>query len=483
MCVGNALKKYLVVSGAVLALVGFRVEPALAISLKDAIAVAVESNPQIGQAVENREATEFELRQAKGLFLPSVDLESSAGVDRLDNPSRRAIGLDTNALYPAEVGVTVTQKLFDGGNRSAEMRRQASRVDSASFHVLERSEYIGLQVAKAYIEYLLQARIVDASRKNVAFHRRILSDISDSIQGGALTEADRQQAQERLLGATARLKQAQEDLDQSGIDFYKLVGKPLDKAQMPASLTSALPKTLSAAIDLARRNNPQVKIARADVDTADAMVDKARARAYPEIDLQGNARAGHDIGGYEGRTTEFGVRVVAKWNLYRGGIDTANEQEQVRRASAKRYALHQVYREVENAVRTSWNRREQQLDIEKTLRAQSATDVKLVSSYRQQFRVGQRSLLDVLDAQNTRINTDILAMTSRYAVLFANYRLLAATGRLLPTLHLKAAAQSVAYARKEFNVPATPATATYARTPSHQTNDLPFDLLAPVRNK
>lgn len=481
MSAAKQFKKYSVMSCAALALAASQVDTASAISLKEAIAVAVESNPQISQAVENREATEFELRQAKGLFLPSVDLNSSAGFDRLDNPTRRALGLDSNTLNAAQVGVTVTQKLFDGGNRSAELRRQASRVDSASFHVLERSEYIGLQVAKAYIEYLLQAQIVRASRSNLAFHRQILGDIKASIQGGALTEADRQQAEERLLGATARLKQAEEDLDQSKIDFYKLVGKPLDSASMPAALTSALPRSLDAAIDLARRNNPQVKIARADVDAADAMVDKARANYYPEVDLEGNARAGHDVDGYEGRTSEFGVRVVAKWNLYRGGIDTANEQEQVRRASEKRYELHQVYREVEDAVRTSWNRRERQLDLEKTLRAQAATDDRLVSSYRQQFRVGQRSLLDVLDAQNTRVSTDILATTSRYAVVFANYRLLAATGRLLPTLHLKAAAQSDAYARRAFNVPPTPATASYARTPSHQTNDLPFDLLAPVR--
>jgi adhesin transport system outer membrane protein len=115
------------------------------------------------------------------------------------------------------------------------------------------------------------------------------------------------------------------------------------------------------------------------------------------------------------------------------------------------------------------------------LRSQAATDDKLVASYRQQFRVGQRSLLDVLDAQNTRVNTDILAMTSQYAVIFANYRLLAATGKLLSTLNLKPAPQSAAYARKEFNVPPTAATDTYARTPSQQTNDLPFDLLAPVR--
>ena len=122
-----------------------------------------------------------------------------------------------------------------------------------------------------------------------------------------------------------------------------------------------------------------------------------------------------------------------------------------------------------------------QRDLEGTLRQQAATSDKLVASYRQQFKVGQRSLLDVLDAQNTRVNTDILAMTSHYAVIFADYRLLAATGQLLTTLNLKPAKQSDAYARKEFNVPPTQDAATYARTPSRQANDLPLDLLAPVR--
>src|SRR6266702_3398534 len=72
-----------------------------ALSLKEAMAVAVESNPEIGQAIENREAIEFELRQAKGLYLPSVDVEGSAGVRRLDNSSRRALSIDNDALYPA----------------------------------------------------------------------------------------------------------------------------------------------------------------------------------------------------------------------------------------------------------------------------------------------------------------------------------------------------------------------------------------------
>lgn len=89
----------------------------------------------------------------------------------------------------------------------------------------------------------------------------------------------------------------------------------------------------------------------------------------------------------------------------------------------------------------------------------------------------------MLDAQNTRFNTAVLSDTARFASLFAEYRLLAATGELLKTMNITPPKQSDAYARSEFNVPATADTETYARTPSQQENNLPFDILAPVRKK
>ena len=87
----------------------------------------------------------------------------------------------------------------------------------------------------------------------------------------------------------------------------------------------------------------------------------------------------------------------------------------------------------------------------------------------------------MLDAQNTRYNVRVLARTADYASLFAEYRLLASTGQLVKTMKLTPAKQSEAYARAEFDVPETAPTETYARTPSRQVNDLPMDLLAPLR--
>ncbi|RWH72184.1 MAG: channel protein TolC [Mesorhizobium sp.] len=456
---------------------------ASALTLKEAMAVAVESNPEIGQAVENREAIEFELRQAKGLYLPSIDLEASAGTRRLDNSSRRALSIEEDGLYPAEAGLVISQTLYDSGARRAELNHQASRVDGASFRVLERSEFIGLSVVQDYLEYMLQASIVSEAKKNLGFHQGILGDIRQGIAGGALNEADRQQAEERLFAAKARMQEATEELEAAKIRFFKTVGKPLTNASRPGSVGGALPRSLDEALGLARENNPRVHMANSDIDAAASLVDAARAKFGPAIVAEGRARAGYDIDGDDGDASDLQARLVLRWNLYRGGIDKANEQEQIRRTSEQRLGLHQVLREIEEAVRISWDRRFRQAEIAKTLRQQASASQRLVASYREQFKVGQRSLLDVLDAQNTRFNTATLADTASYASLFAEYRLLAATGQLLKTMKLQPAKQAAAYARTEFATPETAETETYARTPSEQKNDLPFDILAPVRKK
>ena len=455
-----------------------------AIDLAEAVEVAVESNPEIGQAVQNREAIEFELRQARGLYLPSIDLESAGGVRRLDSPSRSLLGFDDDLQTPVEGSLVLTQTLYNGGQRRAERDRQASRVDSASFRILERSEDIGLQVVREYLEYLLQNRIINQAAANLSFHKSIRNSISSAISAGTLTEADRQQVSERLFASEARLKEAQEALNVAENQFIRLVGKPIGRARLPGSVAHGMPKNLPEALGSGRKNNPRIKLAEADVDVADALVKAAEGRRLPEVFLETRGRAGRDIDGSDGRTTDLEARVVARWNIFRGGIDKANKQEQIRRASEQRLVLHQMHREVDQAIRAAWNRRIRQRSLSDTLKRQARENSNLVSSYRQQFSVGQRSLLDVLDAQNTNFNVNVLATSADFAALFADYQLLAASGRLLRTLSVTKPQQSKAYAREEFDVPPTPVVETQKRQPSRQVRgELPLDILAPLREK
>ncbi len=114
--------------------------------LTEAVSTAVQSNPEIGEAVANREATEFELRQGRGLYLPKLDAEGSIGGEILNNSNTRSDDSVDDVWNPRQGSLVARQLLFDGFATDAEVERQAARVDAASFRVYERSEFIGLSV-------------------------------------------------------------------------------------------------------------------------------------------------------------------------------------------------------------------------------------------------------------------------------------------------------------------------------------------------
>lgn len=430
--------------------------PAMAQSLRTAVAIAVESNPDIGQAIADREATEFELQQALGLYAPRIDLQASTGLERLDTPTRRAAGIQDNVLKPTQGGLVISYDLLDSGYRDAETARQAARVDGASARVLERSEYIGLEVARQYFQVLLQMEVLRLAQQNVQFHQTTLSNVTDAIKNGQLTAADRQQAVERLTAAQAKVSDANDALQTAQIAFNKLVGKPLRSPVQPPHVASrALPPTLAAALGIARQHNPQVKMAQSDVDAAAQVVQKSIAGLGPTLSLDGRAQAGNDINGVEGYTSDLQANLTLKWNIFDGGIQSAQVQENERRQTQAIVAQQATYRDIEEAVRTSWELMHNQGEIAAQYKQQLDASNSLVTSYQQQFRVGQRSLLDVLDAQNTRFNVQVLYETAVYSERFAEYRLLASTGGFLAYLGVTPPKQATGYARAAVAAPDT----------------------------
>ncbi len=412
--------------------------PARALTLEDAIVFALESNPEIGQAIESRAAIGFELRQARGLYLPRIDAEASTGPRTLDSPGRRATGFDDDILHQRETGGTLTWKLFDGFNREAQIERQGFRADGASFRIWERSEFIALAIAKEFFEILLQGRIAEIAEINLEYHRRIADRIRRGVSGGSLTSADNQQAQERLKSAEARVLQAQDELLQARSQFFRLVAQPASGLGGFRPLSEALPRSLDLALIAARTGNPQIKLAEADLNAVHALVKAARARHHPEVVLEGRVRNGVDLDGIENRTVDAQARIVTRFNLFNGGIDWAAEQQQIRQMNEARFKLHQIQREVEAAVRTAWDKRIKQHELVTTLREQARLGKRVVDAYEEQFRAGRRTLLDVLSAQSTYTNTRVLAEISHYAEVFATYRVMAAMGELLPALGVRA---------------------------------------------
>lgn len=429
---------------------------AQAIDLREAVQTAIATNPEIRQAVSNREAIDFERKQAQGLYGPRFSVETSAGVRRLENATRRNLGIADDTLYPLEADFIAEQTLLDFGSVRSEVRRQAARTDGAALRIEERSEFVALNVSRHYIDYLLQQRIVAAAQDNLTFHERLVGDLREGVARGSISIADQQQAEERLQAARTKLTEAREELENAGIAFHQLTGVPIGQATMPPQLTANLPATVDEAVDTARAQNPRVLEAIADVDAANAETNLARADLAPKVSLEGRVRLGDDIDGFRGRTEDYLGRVVLRWNIFDSYVNHNKVKEMDRRESEARFRVHEVGRQAEADVRTAWTRLQNQGRLVGELEQQSRVSDDLLISYREQFNVGRRSLLDVLDAQNTRYNVQVQTETARLAQLYAQYRVLAASNLLLEALGVTPPVQAAADTRARFKVNTPP---------------------------
>jgi adhesin transport system outer membrane protein len=414
--------------------------PAFAVDLRDAVQAALTTNPEIRQAVANKAATQEERVQGQGLYYPRISVEGSAGVRDLHNPTRKRLGIAGNTLWPVEGDLIVEQLVYDSGGREAEIRRQAARTDAAAARVEERSEYVALNVARSYIDYLLQQRLVAIAQDNVTFHERLVGDLREGVAKGSISIADQQQAEERLQAARAKVTEAREDLDTAAINFRTLTGIPIDTVSMPPDLTQCMPASLADAEAAARQSNPRIREAMADLASAREDVRAAKAELGPKFSLEGRARAGHDIDGFEGRTTDLQALGVIRWTLFNGGTKEANVREQQNRADEVHGRLFERTRAAEEDVRSAWSRLTNQTALAGELETQGRISDDLLLSYREQFNIGRRSLLDVLDAQNSRYNVQQQTETARLAKVYAQYRVLASENRLIECLNVQAPA-------------------------------------------
>jgi adhesin transport system outer membrane protein len=458
----------LIVPGAVL----LCASPAFAVDLREAVQAALNTNPQIRQAVHNKLATKEERKQAEGLWYPRISVEGSAGLRKLRNPTRRSLHIADERLEPIEGFVIADQLLWNSGGRVAEIKRQASRTDAAAARIEERSEFVALNVSRAYIDYLLQQRLVAIAQDNATFHERLAGDLREGVARGSISVADQQQAEERLQAARTRITEAREDLDTAAIQFQTLTGVPIDAVNMPPDLSAAMPGSLPEAEELARQNNPRVQETLADLNTSRQEIKTAQAELGPRFNAEASARYGDDIDGFQGRTSDLTARVVMRWKIFDGFANTANVREQKQRENEVHARLFERTRAAEEDVRSAWSRLTNQGRVVGELETQSRVSDDLLLSYREQFNVGRRSLLDVLDAQNTRYNVQASLETSRMAKLYAQYRVLAASNRLVEALGVQIPAEAVMNQRAKFGVNPIP-------PEDRQENSFPYPVMGP----
>ena len=405
-----------------------------AFSIRDAILQAVQTNPGVGEAAANRRATEAELRQVQSTLLPQIRLEGRYGPNKFNEPDLIPPPQGNNQwLTGRSASVLARQLLFDGLTTLNEIWRQTARVDAAANRTRERTELIALDAAEGYIDVVRYTRLIAIAVENVAAHQRIFSNVNSRFQGGRAGEGDLEQAKERVAAAEAILAEFRQRLDDARARFRRAVGIEPHNLRNPGRLPG-MPKAKDDALAITLRHNPTIQAAQSDNDAAKHGFHATAGAFVPTIALEGRASAGRDSDGVFGRREEYSGKVVATWDIFRGGQDLWRRNEMGERYIESSMRLGRLQRDAFESVDKAWAARTVTSERIAALVRQVDADRKVIVAYSKEYELGQRSLIDLLNAQNQLFNGLVSLESTRAVAIFGDYQLLAAMGQLLSYL-------------------------------------------------
>ena len=421
-------------------------------SLRDTVVSSLEYNPDIKAFQEYRQAAVHDVSRARSGWLPRVDARAGWGVQQWSNVMTRQ--RPPQPLYGGkaqgdegfherfEASIVLQQIIWDGLATWNRYQFGVTRLDSAAARLWDNAEASTLDALLAHIEVYRQRRLVALSELNVQNHKDILASQTKRQRLGVSSLADVTQVQGRLARSQASLVETKSALEIAMSSYKRLTGKDAGELEAPYSPSEPYP-SMEAALADSQTKNPKVVALEHDVKTARAQKELDKAPFHPQVyfevgpSYQWNLQAS--------RTYNWGTDVMlrAQWNLFNGFYDYYNVKGD---AARMRQAKQQVQTQTANNARetaSTWSSLISAQEQGKFFVVAVDNNTRTRDMYMQQFNVGQRSLLDLLDAENELYNSSMQLVTANLNEIAAMYRLKALGGDLLASLGIDKASLSI----------------------------------------
>lgn len=404
------------------------------IPVKESIEAMMRNNHSLKAIQENRSAVGHEVDRAKSGWGPRMDLVARGGFGYLSNSTTRSYDYDSASPY-SSASLIITQPLWDGFRTLGRVREAEASYRSLDHRVMDNATSLALDAIIAHVDVLRRAEIYELARENVAAHEDILEKARQRAESGVDTMADVSQAQSRLARARSALSEAEAFLrigedTYTRLTDYRLVGVDLAPVPMPEEMY----ENVEAVLKLAREKNPKMAAYKEDIEAARARKQQAKSAYSPTVDIEAGPSYSDRDAKSELFTSEFGVAAVIRWNLFNSMADVNENKAAAARIRQARQSLYDYNDELKLQVEESWTQLKTAQEQLAFYNEAVEFNISTRDAYQEQFVLGQRSLLDVLDAENELFNSSSQAATANGNALIAAYRMKALTGELIPSL-------------------------------------------------
>jgi len=396
---------------------------------------AVVSNPEVQARWNGFKAAGNERDVARGGYFPQLDLTASTGRENRDSPLAPAGGYGTYNFNAAQL--SLNQMLFDGMFTSNEVKRLGYAKLTRYYELSEASETAALEAVRAYADVVRYRELVDAATQNYAEHKQVTQHVEERAAGGVGRGVDVEQANGRLALAESNLLTELTNLHDVSARYLRVIGE-----KPPASLPS-FPEpfklgTMPPSIDVLMRDglqgSPTLNAAVENVRAYKTAIESRKSPYMPRIDFRAYAAGENNTGGILGNTRYNGVELVLNYNLFRGGADVARERQAVDQSEQARDLQEKACRDVRQTLSIAYSDVRSLDEQQRYMDQHRLATEKSREAYRQQFDIGQRTLLDLLDSQNEFFEATRSYINARYNQATAQARTLAAMGQLVGAL-------------------------------------------------
>ncbi|OLQ94036.1 agglutination protein [Vibrio ponticus] len=400
-------------------------------TLEQAVSLTITNNPEIKASYNEFVSKYYEAEAAEGAYLPKLDLDAGIGHESVDLAS----GIE-NDLTRKEATLSLSQLIWDGNSTINDMSRTAADAESVRYQLLADASDMALEVTRIYLDATKALEVLQLSEANLAVHKEIHRDIKRRVESGIGSTADLSQVEARIAKAHGNLIAAQNNLFDVHTQFKRLVGQAPQGLIFPRADENALPHTLDEGLELANQNHPVIKIAQVDVDSARYQFQQRKGTYYPTISIEANQTWRDDAGGIEGQSDEFAAMLRLRYNLFNGGSDKDLADSAAYQLNKAKDFRDRTFRSVEEGLRLSWSALDLTVQQKDFLADHVDSASETVIAYQKQYKIGKRTLLDVLNTENELFEARKGYLDAKYAEQFAKYRVFNATGSLLDALRV-----------------------------------------------
>jgi outer membrane protein len=404
-----------------------------------AIKKAFNNNPELNAEREILNISEQELKISKGSYLPTVTLSGSKSQEETDKLTNRD-GSDASItnVDPSNQSITITQTLIDFG-RGAELAKSKIGIDLAKAKLLKKEQDILYKSIEAYIGLITANEKFKINKSNVNLLDRQVETDRIRLERGNISLSDVAQSESSLAGAQAKLIQAENDFLTSKLNYENIIGKLNDPEllEKESIFEARLPIELNRALELSKKNNPNLIIAKLEHEQSKKDISSARSDLAPTASLSFDRSKTDDLSSTFDEKEVDTLKAIVTWPFYSGGKNYATLNKSKSLELQKNLLLENMNKKNQTDVASAWSNYQSNKSLLNSVKAQvNAAEIANEGIVAEYNSGSDRTTLEVIQSNSLLLNAQISLADSERNYILSQFNLLKSVG-LLTSDYLK----------------------------------------------